>query len=160
MITLLEELRRQVKFSGAARALADAAIVRLAMSSQFSDLKDWLGRLEDGAASAEPAKKKVLTADQQPRESHPIPLADREPPVVVAAAAAPREMAVPARSAGAVERERAARDPLVQRILSAVEGTLGEVRTALKPVHASPATSDDPAPGEVDSGLESTDIIS
>ena len=42
MITLLEELRRNVKASGAARALADAAVVRLAMSRQFSDIQEWI----------------------------------------------------------------------------------------------------------------------
>ena len=43
MISLLEELRRNVKSSGAARALADAAIVRLAMSHKFTDLDALLG---------------------------------------------------------------------------------------------------------------------
>ncbi len=66
MIALLEELRRNSKFSGAARALADAAMVRLAQSAQFSDLRTLLARL-DGAPASSPAleavsaKKKELT---------------------------------------------------------------------------------------------------
>jgi len=50
MISLLEELRRSVKFSGAARALADAAVVRLAMTRRFSDVSGLLARLEGKAA--------------------------------------------------------------------------------------------------------------
>ena len=46
MITLLEELRRNVKYSGAARALADAAIVRLSMSHQFSEIGSLIAHLE------------------------------------------------------------------------------------------------------------------
>ena len=65
MIALLEELRRHVKFNGAARALADAAIVRLAMARQFSELESLLSRLETGETTralpiAEAAKKKEL----------------------------------------------------------------------------------------------------
>ena len=65
IINLLEELRRSVKFSGAARALADAAVVRLAMSHQFTDLDAILSKLdsEEAAgttiASAEAKKKDV-----------------------------------------------------------------------------------------------------
>ena len=50
MITLLEELRRNVKFSGAARALADAAVVRLAMSRQFTDIHKLIEQLDDDTA--------------------------------------------------------------------------------------------------------------
>lgn len=73
MIALLEELRRNSKFSGAARALADAAVVRLAQSARFSDLRTLLARV-DGAPSTPPvaeavsAKKKELTpsGERQP----------------------------------------------------------------------------------------------
>lgn len=57
MISLLEELRRSVKSSGAGRALADAAIVRLAMSENFSDLKALLGQLRAGEAAGGDVKK-------------------------------------------------------------------------------------------------------
>lgn len=46
MINLLEELRRAVKSGGAARALMDAAVVRMAMSHQFTDLEGLLARME------------------------------------------------------------------------------------------------------------------
>ncbi len=68
MIALLEELRRNVKFSGAARALCEAAVVRLSLSRQFSDLQKVLDRLASGDGEAatgaldEAKKKRTLTA--------------------------------------------------------------------------------------------------
>jgi DNA polymerase-3 subunit gamma/tau len=52
MISLLEELRRNVKYSGAGRALADAAVVRLAMARQFSDIREWIDGLSGASESA------------------------------------------------------------------------------------------------------------
>jgi len=51
MISLLEELRRQVRTSGAGRALAEAAVVRLALSHQFTDIATLLSALDGDAAS-------------------------------------------------------------------------------------------------------------
>ena len=63
MISLLEELRRGARSSGSARALADAVVVRLALSRQFSDVETLLRRLDaDGASdSVEAPKKKAMT---------------------------------------------------------------------------------------------------
>ncbi len=58
MITLVEEVRRAARYSGAGRALADAAVVRLAASGQFADIAALLG---GGGASAGPDQKKNLT---------------------------------------------------------------------------------------------------
>ena len=58
MISLLEELRRNAKTSGASRALAEAAVVRLAMSHQFSDITDLLEQLGGDASSPSQSKKK------------------------------------------------------------------------------------------------------
>ena len=54
MITVIEELRRSVRFSGSGRALIDAAVVRLAHSRNFSSLDALLGQLRGGPASAPP----------------------------------------------------------------------------------------------------------
>jgi DNA polymerase III subunit gamma/tau len=69
MIALLEELRRNVKFSGGARALADAAMVRLAMSGQFTDIAELLKQISRGGpadsirkGSATPATDKKKTS--------------------------------------------------------------------------------------------------
>jgi DNA polymerase-3 subunit gamma/tau len=64
MITLLEELRRNVRNSGSARALADAAVVRLAMAQQFTDLGPLLARLE-GNDTALPSGKPTGTAKKK-----------------------------------------------------------------------------------------------
>ncbi len=66
MVTLLEELKRNVKFSGAARSLADAAVVRLSMSRQFTDIDRILERLDEevapaGSAPSTGGAKKKLT---------------------------------------------------------------------------------------------------
>jgi len=124
MIALLEELRRNVKFSGAARALADAAVVRLAMSHQFTDLGALLERLEgsDAAAAATAAADAKTTAapDATTRRGPPtIP-----PPSGRSAVEQPAQRRTPE------EWERAARDPLVQRVKAAVDGTLLDLRPA------------------------------
>jgi DNA polymerase-3 subunit gamma/tau len=54
-ITLLEELRRNVRFSGSGRALADAAMVKLAEAEQFSSLS---ALLSGAGVSAGDQKKK------------------------------------------------------------------------------------------------------
>jgi DNA polymerase-3 subunit gamma/tau len=122
MIALLEELRRNVKFSGAARALADAAVVRLAMSHQFTDLGVLLGRLEgnEAGAAAPPDAKKTAAPD---------PAARRGPPPI-APASGRSAPAPPTQRRTPEEWERAARDPLVQRVKAAVDGTLLDIRPA------------------------------
>jgi DNA polymerase III gamma/tau subunit len=140
MISLLEELRRSAKSSGASRALADAAVVRLALSYQFTDLAELIERLEAGgpakearALPKEPAKKK---APARPvTNDRPAILetktADREttaPPVVRPTDPAPARLAPAATQLSSAERERVNRDPFVQRVTEAVEGRLLSVR--------------------------------
>lgn len=54
MITVLEELRRSVKSTGAGRALVEAAVIRLAESSNFADIETLLSAMQvaPGAAAA------------------------------------------------------------------------------------------------------------
>ena len=147
MITLLEELRRQVKSSGAARALADAAIVRLCMSRQFTDINELLAGLDDGAEVAPVpvgAKKKApdcglgRTTDRAPRP--PAPRPDTGPPAREGRAV--QVVRRPAKLTSA-QWDRVAQDPLVQRIKEAVDGTLLDVR----PVTGGAASATD-APGD------------
>jgi DNA polymerase-3 subunit gamma/tau len=138
MITLLEELRRNVKFSGAARALADAAVVRLAMSHQFTDIQTLIERLEadGGAPSSRPApgigKKKELDrgtvtgSDVRPASS-PTSSTGPVAPAMVAPPNGP-DLAPPAAVLSSADWARAADDPLVVRVKEAVEGTLLNVR--------------------------------
>ena len=79
MISLLEELRRNARSESGGRALADAAVVRLAMSAQFSNLGALIERIESGlpedagsgrsATLPSPEKKKFLTRDVEARNT-------------------------------------------------------------------------------------------
>jgi DNA polymerase-3 subunit gamma/tau len=57
MISVLEELRRSVKFSGSSRALVEAAVVRLAEAPKFSSIESLMARLDGGAPAAKPAAR-------------------------------------------------------------------------------------------------------
>ena len=159
MITLLEELRRSVKYSGAARALADAAVVRLAMSTQFTDINELIENLDadDGVpvrktnsvdadkraagggekkAEAMP-RSNVAASSTKPEKDQPggdqPPSSIEEPPVRVSAA----------------DHERVARDPFVQQVREAVEGTLFDVRQG-KNANGAKASADNA--GDTDQG--------
>lgn len=75
MISVLEELRRSVKSSGSARALVEAAIVRLAEASNFSAIETLLGHVGAGggapssAAPPRPAQAPSRTIAPPPRPS-------------------------------------------------------------------------------------------
>ena len=56
-ITVLEDLRRQMKQVQAGRALLDATLVRLSLSAQFTSIADLLERVDSGTATA--VKKKL-----------------------------------------------------------------------------------------------------
>ncbi len=65
LVSLMEEVRRSVKSSNASRALLDAAIVRLAMAENFSNIEKLLGQLDDsGTATAASQKKKPATGER------------------------------------------------------------------------------------------------
>jgi DNA polymerase-3 subunit gamma/tau len=140
MITLLEELQRNVKSSGAARALADAAVVRLAMSHQFTDINELIAQLEgdEGRGSGQPAQG---APKKKERGDHVSETPDGSTPSVSAFAAGHRACAPSTASApvgaetgsaslSSAEWQRVARDPLVQRVKEAVDGTLSDVRPA------------------------------
>ncbi len=153
MITLLEELRRNVKFSGAARPLADAAVVRLAMSRQFTDINELLRQLDDpeGEVSAPPAPK----ATGEPAATGAVKnleaattLAKETPAAKTKATKKPTTSKAPAAGVSSKDWQRAARDPTVERVREAVDGTLFDVR----PVKS----ADQPAPDQSD-GQEEDD---
>ncbi len=124
MIALLEELRRNVRSSGATRALADAAVVRLAMSRQFSEIGPLLERLAtSGASPSAPAPARpspsataspVRTAEAKKKD-----ILNR--PIEPSAAPTPKNQK---------QWEQAINDPLVLKVKEAVDGTLLDVRPA------------------------------
>ncbi len=143
MIALLEELRRSVRSSGAARALADAAVVRLAMSRQFSDIAPLLERLE--SVSTSPAELPPASRQAAP----PGPTDAKKNDTIEPGAANPL---TPPSIGNPKQWERAINDPLVRKVKEAVEGTLLDVRPAgpESPPAASPASAED---AEEDSSL-------
>jgi len=70
MIALLEQVRRQLQTGGASRAILDAAMVRLAMSSAFMRIDELVSRVDQRSATAgaeRGAKKKRTPAVDRPR---------------------------------------------------------------------------------------------
>jgi len=152
MVSMLEELRRNVRYSGASRALADAAIVRLAMCHQFSDIKELVARIETDGEDAVRAKKKVTPKLAAPTKQKPTPHPTATPirhskainaknesdtEVLPLAASAPNlsaeassdEPAIKAPAQiSAAQWAQVAKDPLVVRVTEQVEGTLFDVR--------------------------------
>ena len=78
-ITILEELRRNIRQSLTGRALLDATLVRLAMADQFTSIGDLLSRLDGGGAA--PARASQPTLAQAAQKKNPEPAR----PAVVAA---------------------------------------------------------------------------
>ncbi len=134
MITVLEELRRAVKFSGSSRALVEAAVVRLAEAPKFSSIESLISRLDakPGAApvatsaprsfvppapaSAAADKKKVAA---EGAEARPVAAAPARP-----VAAAPPQ---PAARTKREDLEAAYRVPLVQEAMEVFGGRLTSV---------------------------------
>lgn len=168
MITLLEELRRNVKTSGAARALADAAVVRLAMTQQFSDIGALISRLEEtrddqfiestGKKPASPVKKNETSEVATTIESTSTPkksVSVQTPTVKRSADPSSLDelliesnlnqdeiksnevvssFQTEAPSISSEQWQRVARDPLVQQVKEAVDGTLMGIKPKQKKV--------------------------
>jgi len=81
-ITILEDLRRQLRQTQAGRALLDATLVRLTMAEQFAAISELLARVDGagGAGTGAPQKKKPEQAVAWSAE------ASASPPVAVPAA--------------------------------------------------------------------------
>ena len=158
MITMLEELRRNVRFSGAGRALTDAALVRLAHMRQWTPIEQLLPQVGGSA------EKKKLPPIRVAAPPPPAPVADAakpatpEPSRFVAseparrrpappAETAPRESAPPPpmvrRSVPSEQVRKIEQDPLVQQIMDKFDGMIVDVRTTA-------ATVPPPAPDDED----------
>ncbi len=87
-ITILEELRRQIRQSQAGRALLDATLARLAMAEQFATVGELLARVNGGGGSGAPVQKKKFEPASRPvaqpvsapvqSEPTPVPVADED----------------------------------------------------------------------------------
>jgi DNA polymerase-3 subunit gamma/tau len=136
MIALMEELRRNARFSGAARALADAAIVRLAMSRQFSDIRRLIEQLGSQGASGAAA---TPDADEKKKDVAEYDVIHSAP---AAAVAAPRP-AVPVRGVRGPQRTPAPAPVAV----AAPDAPDKQAAPPVTPVRTAPRPAADP-PGE------------
>lgn len=142
MLALIEELRRNVRYSGAGRALTDAAVVRLTQSARFSAIESLLsGRQGESstaaAAAQQPARKKKIAEDAGRIEPPPGERTDRKRHLPAATAAGrPSGYAatVPVHSKASPEdRGRALADPLVRRAMELFDGSLVSVEHLPEP---------------------------
>jgi DNA polymerase-3 subunit gamma/tau len=138
MIAMLEELRRNVRFSGAGRALTDALMVRFSKMCQWSSIEQLLA---DGPRAE---KKKnpppVAAAEARPRAPAPRPPAESPPRVASLDATAPPiggdrlapdpAAQTPRPISEPVSSDQAARikkDPLVRQVMELFDGTVSNI---------------------------------
>jgi DNA polymerase-3 subunit gamma/tau len=76
MIAMLEELRRNVRFSGAGRALTEALMVRFAHMPQWTAIEHLLRQLPAGGGAADEKKKSPVNAPARPAEPAAQPPAE------------------------------------------------------------------------------------
>ena len=147
MTTVLEELRRSVKNSGSGRALAEAAVIRLAEAANFSSIGSLLSQVSGaaptgGARPAAPSHSKkngpAIARDAGAVRSAPAKSVARpadkgttKTAVAPQAGAAPRAAALPsARRTTREDIEAARRQPTVKAALELFGGQIVEVRRA------------------------------
>jgi DNA polymerase-3 subunit gamma/tau len=142
MIALLEQLRRNVRFSTCGRALVDAAVVRLADAGKFSSIESLLaelGGVESGAAASDRSRQAAVAAAPK-NGGTPSGSGKRGRPVAnrQRASAKPvgKRTAQPSGPSGQADRpppnssqvQAALRDPLVQRAMEVFQGRPMDVK--------------------------------
>ncbi|HOA73738.1 MAG TPA: DNA polymerase III subunit gamma/tau [Phycisphaerae bacterium] len=88
MISVLEELRRNIRFSALGRALTEAALVRLASGTSYRSVQSLLAQLESGGTVG-------VAAPAGQAASGPRPMASAAPAAAPVAPVAPPAPAVP-----------------------------------------------------------------
>lgn len=137
MIGMLEELRRNVRFSSAGRALADAAVVRLARMKQWSSIEALLVGGADGGAGDEKKKSgPPVAASEAGRRGARGGAAPNDAPVP----AAPPPAALPPRSAPRSQVEPAPL-PAMRAAAPAAETVHAGPRTAVRDAERQAASS-------------------
>lgn len=124
MIAMLEELRRNVRYSAAGRALADAAMVRFAKLREWSSIEDLLQQLEGGTGGAEKKKSaaivdRVAPPAAQARPAKPVTTENRStvsaPPSKPSSNTAHTAIASPQTNGAAATATKSAPAPSGQR---------------------------------------------
>ncbi len=135
MIALGHELRRAVKSSGSSRALLDAAVVRLAMSEQFSDIKAALSSMAGTPAATAPAAQPLAS----PRQDQPAPKSTSQarspkstdsPSGQRSTAATPAPAPACRPNVKTADRDQVMADPIVRKAMDLFSGSLVDVRAS------------------------------
>ena len=141
-IVVLEELRRNIRFTQAGRALADAVVVRLSEAVPQASIAKLLAQLEGGDPDA---PKKKVTSRPAPAPAPPRPQAAGHAPASEPAVppapprAAPRPQtpappSAPTRRANSDDMRAAMSEPLVKKAMDLFDGALVNVeKLAPKP---------------------------
>ena len=81
-ITILEELRRQMRSSQTGRAMLDATLARLAMAGQFSTIGELIARMSGTAppAKAGASPPRPTATPTSPNPPRPTPVAEKKTP--------------------------------------------------------------------------------
>jgi DNA polymerase III subunit gamma/tau len=158
-ITLMEDLRRQLRQTQAGRALLDATLVRLAMADQFTSIAELLARVDGGAGLAPAQKKKLADCDAglppaTPRSTG-VPPVSPQPP-----AESPRHnpISAPPAQAGSPHHNVEDDDDDLPRPGKVWEGpSLAETmrQSATPPPPRQPAAEVAPLPGQSPAPVES-----
>jgi DNA polymerase-3 subunit gamma/tau len=136
-IAILEELRRQMRSSQTGRALLDATLARLAMSSQFASVGELISRLDGGGSAGAGSPRSAATAQKKTSELARGP----------ASPAAPVAKPSIAEVSGAVaDVVRELKTPPVPVQSGATPSREGEAPAEPATRHASPADARPPTP--------------
>ncbi|HEY8747930.1 MAG TPA: DNA polymerase III subunit gamma/tau, partial [Tepidisphaeraceae bacterium] len=103
-ITILEELRRNIRQSQAGRALLDATLVRMALADQFASIGELLSRLDGGGGGSSTARAATTAPAAQKKNPEPPAIVASPPPAPAAPApiASPQPASTPVAEAASV----------------------------------------------------------
>jgi DNA polymerase-3 subunit gamma/tau len=108
-ITILEELRRNIRQSQAGRALLDATLVRMALADQFASIGELLTRLDGGGADSTPRTtppaRSAASAAQKKNLEPPARVTSAPPAPVLASQPAPAAVALASDATDSVEED-------------------------------------------------------
>ena len=152
MIAMLEELRRNVRYSGAGRALTEALVVRFARLHQWASIEKLLQQLPNEAPETlekkkcpPPAQAVTAPADPSPRSPEvvtqrsapaptpaPAPTASNDPP--------PQGNGSSRRNLSSEERRLVEQDPVVRQTIDLFDGIV--INVEHRSPHAAPDNED------------------
>jgi DNA polymerase-3 subunit gamma/tau len=155
MISVLEELRRAVRSSGAGRGLVEAAVIRLAEASKFSSIESLLRRVEGDTPAGAPAKSPTIPAPSRAVSTPAVPAKAVTGPAAPAkrtrsSGVAPEQPVAMSRRVSQADLRAAHAEPAVKAALEVFGGRIVDVQRGAKPDFP---LRGEPPPGAGDAGM-------